>query len=48
MLRIAQTYLAKGWKKEASEQVERLMQHGGLPDQIHAEARSVIDQLQQS
>jgi hypothetical protein len=48
LLRIAQVYLAKGWKKEASEQIERLMKQGGLPDPIRAEVKSVADQLQQS
>ena len=48
LLRIAQVYLARGWKKEASEQIERLMKQGGLPDQIRAEVKSVADQLQQS
>jgi len=47
LLRIAQVYLAKGWKKEASAQVERLMKQGGLPEEIQAEVRSVADQLQQ-
>ncbi len=46
LLRIAQVYLAKGWKKEASEQIERLMKQGGLPDQISAEVQSMADQLQ--
>ena len=46
LLRIAQVYLAKGWKKEASEQIERLMKQGGLPDPIRAEVKSVADQLQ--
>lgn len=48
LLRIAQVYLAKGWKKEASEQIERLMKQGGLPDPIRAEVKSVADQIQQS
>jgi len=46
LLRIAQVYLAKGWKKEASAQIERLMTQGGLPDQIRAEVQSMADQLQ--
>ena len=46
LLRVAQVYLAKGWKKEASEQVERLMKHGRLPDPIRAEVQSMADQLQ--
>ena len=47
LLRIAQVYLAKGWQKEASQQIERLMTQGGLPEQIRAEVRSLADQLQQ-
>ena len=47
LLRIAQVYLAKGWQKEASQQIERLMNQSGLPDQIRAEVRSLADQLQQ-
>lgn len=46
LLRIAQVYLAKGWRKEAAEQIERLMQQGDLPEQIRAEVRIVADQLQ--
>ena len=45
LLRIAQVYLAKGWKKEAAEQVQRLMQQGNLPEQIRAEVNAVADQL---
>jgi tetratricopeptide (TPR) repeat protein len=45
LLRIAQVYLAKGWRKEAAEQVERLMKQGELPEQIHAEIKSLADQL---
>ena len=47
-LRIAQVYLAKGWKKEAAEQIERLMQQGGLHDPIRAEVKAMADQLQKS
>lgn len=47
LLRIAQVYLAKGWQKEASQQVEQLMHQGGLPEQIRAEVRSLADRLQQ-
>lgn len=45
LLRISQVYLAKGWRKEASEQIERLMQQGNLPEQIRDEVRMVADQL---
>ena len=48
LLRIAQVYLAKGWRKEAAEQVERLMRQADLPEQIRAEVKSLADQLQQS
>jgi hypothetical protein len=48
LLRISQVYLAKGWRKEAAEQVERLMRQGDLPEQIRAEVKSVADQLQKS
>ncbi len=48
LLRIAQVYLAKGWRKEAAEQVERLMRQSDLPEAIRAEVKLVADQLQQS
>ncbi len=48
LLRIAQVYVAKGWRKEAAEQIERLMRQGDLPEQISAEVKAVADQLQQS
>jgi tetratricopeptide (TPR) repeat protein len=48
LLRIAQVYLAKGWRKEAAEQVERLMRQGDLPEQIRSEVKAVADQLQKS
>lgn len=48
LLRISQVYLAKGWRKEAAEQIELLMSQGGLPEQIRAEVKSVADQLQQN
>ena len=46
LLRIAQVYLAKGWRKEAAEQVERLMRQGNLPEQIRSEVKAVADLLQ--
>ena len=46
LLRIAQVYLAKGWRKQAAEQIERLMRQNELPEQIRAEIKSVADQLQ--
>jgi len=46
LLRISQVYMAKGWRKEAAEQIERLMSQGELPEEIRAEVKSVADQLQ--
>jgi len=46
LLRIAQVYLARGWRKEASEQVERLLRLGDIPEQLRAEVKSMADQLQ--
>jgi tetratricopeptide (TPR) repeat protein len=46
LLRIAQVYLAKGWRKDAAEQVERLMRLGDLPEQMRAEVKAMADQLQ--
>jgi tetratricopeptide (TPR) repeat protein len=48
LLRIAQVYLAKGWRKEAAEQIERLIQQRDLPEEIRAEVKFVADQLQKS
>jgi tetratricopeptide (TPR) repeat protein len=47
LLRISQVYLAKGWRKEASEQIQRLMSQAEVPEEIRAEIKSVADQLQQ-
>ena len=47
LLRISQVYLAKGWRKESSEQVQRLMSQGELPEELRAEVKEVADQLQQ-
>jgi Tfp pilus assembly protein PilF len=46
LLRISQVYQAKGWRKEAAEQVERLMQQRDLPEEIRAEIKTLADQLQ--
>jgi tetratricopeptide (TPR) repeat protein len=46
LLRIAQVYLAKGWRKDAAEQLERLMRMGDLPEQMRAEVEVMADQLQ--
>jgi tetratricopeptide (TPR) repeat protein len=48
LLRIAQVYLAKGWRKEAAEQIERLIQQRDLPEEIRTEVKFVADQLQKS
>lgn len=48
LLRISQVYLAKGWRKEASEQVQRLMSQKELPEEIRAELKSTADKLQQT
>lgn len=47
LLRIAQVYQAKGWRKEAAEQVERLMGQKDLPEQIRGEVKSLAEQLSQ-
>ena len=46
LLRIAQVYSAKGWRKEAAEQIERLMRQEDLPEQLHTEVKTLADQLQ--
>jgi tetratricopeptide (TPR) repeat protein len=46
VLRIAQSYLLKGWTKQAAEQVEQLMARGGLPDGLAAEVRATADRLE--
>jgi len=46
LLRIAQVYLARGWRKEAADQLQRLMKMGELPEQIRDEARMLADRLQ--
>ena len=48
LLRIAQVYSGKGWRKEATEQIERLMRQGELPEQIRSEVKALVDQLQKS
>ncbi len=40
-LRIAQVYLAKGWKREAAKQVESLLGRGDIPEALGDELRSV-------
>ncbi len=46
LLRIAQVYLARGWRKEAAEQIEGLMRRSDLPTTLGDELRQVADQLQ--
>jgi tetratricopeptide (TPR) repeat protein len=48
LLRIAQVYQARGWRKEATEQVERLMRQGGLPEEIRTEVKAMADLLLQN
>lgn len=45
LLRIAQVYLAKGWTKEATRQVEALLARGGLPDDLAAEVQTAAEAL---
>jgi tetratricopeptide (TPR) repeat protein len=47
LLRIAQVYFAKGWHKEAAEQVERLMRQGTLPERVGTEVKALADSLRQ-
>ena len=44
--KLAQSYLAKGWHKDAAAQIERLMRQEDLPEQIRAEVKAVMDQMQ--
>ena len=47
LLRISQVYQAKGWRKEATVQVQRLMSQKDLPEEFRAEVQAIADQLQQ-
>ncbi len=47
LLRISQVYLAKGWRKEAAEQLQRLMSQKQLPEEIRAEIKTLADKLQE-
>lgn len=40
-LRIAQVYLARGWKREAAKQVESLLGRGDIPEALAGELHSV-------
>lgn len=46
MLRIAQTYLAKGWRKEAEPQLEALMARGDLTEELRKEVTATAEKLQ--
>lgn len=45
LLRIAQVYLAKGWKKEAARQIEALLARGGMAADLAAEVQATAEQL---
>ena len=44
-LRIAQVYLAKGWKKDAETQIESLLGRNDLPPDLHAELQATVERL---
>ncbi len=48
LLRIAQTYLARGWKNEAAEQLDRLLAHQGLTEEVRSEVQATADQLREA
>jgi tetratricopeptide (TPR) repeat protein len=45
LLRIAQTYQARGWRKEAAEQVQRLLGMADLPQELRDEVKGLADRL---
>jgi len=45
LLRIAQVYLARGWKSEAAEQFDRLLSRPDLPEETRSEARASMAHL---
>ncbi len=45
LLRIAQVYIAKGWKKDAVGPIESLLCRGDLPEELAAEVRAAADAL---
>ena len=47
-LRIAQTYMARGWKSEAAEQLDRLLAHDDLTRELRSEVQTAADQLRQA
>jgi len=45
VLRIAQVYLARGWHNEAAAQIDRLLGHEDLGDELRQEVKATADQL---
>jgi tetratricopeptide (TPR) repeat protein len=45
LLRIAQVYIAKGWKKDAKGPIESLLSRGGLPENLASEVRAAAEAL---
>lgn len=45
VLRIAQVYLARGWHSEAAEQLDRLLAHEGLDEELRRETQATAAQL---
>jgi tetratricopeptide (TPR) repeat protein len=45
LLRIAQVYIAKGWKKDAVGPIESLLARGGLPEELAGEVRAAAEAI---
>lgn len=45
LLRIAQVYIAKGWKKDAVGPIESLLAQGGLPEELAGEVRAAAEAI---
>ena len=45
LLRIAQVYIAKGWKKDATGPIESLLQRDGLSDKLAAEVKAAAEAI---
>ena len=45
VLRIAQVYLARGWHSEAAAQLDRLLGHEGLDEELRGEVQATADRL---
>jgi predicted Zn-dependent protease len=43
LLRIAQVYIARGWRKEAVGPIESLLARGGLPEELAEEVRAAAE-----